>query len=56
MKQQHHPKDIRTFSLGANYDINKEFLLGDKGTYIDACNMRPSDMSGDNGALKKIKG
>lgn len=56
MKQLHHPKEIRTFSLGANYDINKEFLHGDKGTYIDACNMRPNDMSGDNGALKKIKG
>lgn len=56
MKQQHHPKDVRTFSRGANYDINKEFLVGDKGTYINACNMRPTDMSRDNGALKKIKG
>ena len=56
MKQLHHPLDVRTFSLGANYDINKEFLTGEKGTYIDACNMRPTDMSGDNGALKKIKG
>jgi len=56
MKQLHFPLDTRTFSKGANYDINKEFLIGDRGTYIDACNMRPSDMSKDNGALKKIKG
>lgn len=56
MKQLHFPKDTRTFTLGANYDINKEFLIGDKGNYIDANNMRPMDMSQDNGALKKIKG
>lgn len=56
MKQQHHPYDIKLFSKGANYDINKEFLSGDQGSYIDACNFRPSDMSGDNSAAKKIKG
>lgn len=56
MKQQHHPYESNLFSKGANYDINKEFLGGDKGSYIDACNFRPNDMSGDNAALKKIKG
>lgn len=56
MKQQHHPYEASLFSKGANYDINKEFLGGDKGSYIDACNLRPNDMSGDNAALKKIKG
>jgi hypothetical protein len=56
MKQLHYPKDTRTFAVGANYDINKEFLVGDKGNYIDSNNMRPVDMSEDNGALKKIKG
>ena len=56
MKQLHHPKDSKTYVKGANRDIEKEFLSGDEGSYLDACNMRPTDMDGDNGALPKIKG
>jgi len=56
MKQQHHPKDAKTYIKGANRDVEKEYLNLDEGSYIDACNMRPVNMDGDVGALAKIKG
>ena len=56
MKQQHHPKDAKTYVKGANRDIEKEFINLDDGSYIDACNMRPINTEGDNGALSKMSG
>ena len=50
MKQQHHPKDAKTYIKGANRDVEKEYLNLDDGSYVDACNMRPVNMDGDNGA------
>ena len=57
MKQQHHPIDLRTYQKGVNSDSNKEILgSDDKGTYVDALNMRNLSMDGNNYASKKIKG
>lgn len=56
MKQLHHPKDSRTYTKGANFDVDKEFLTLSDGQYLDARNMRNLSMDGTNGALKKIGG
>lgn len=57
MKQQHHPIDVRTYQKGVNSDSNKEILGSDeKGSYVDALNMRSLSMDGNNYASKKIKG
>ena len=57
MKQQHHPKDDKTYEKGINSDSNKEILgsIAD-GSHLDALNMRSMPMDGDNLAKKKIKG
>lgn len=57
MKQEHHPKDIRTNSQGAAYDIEKEFSGNEnKGTYFDSENGRVSSNRGNKGAWEKIRG
>lgn len=56
MKQLHHPKDIRTYHVGANRDIEDELVSVEEGNYIDADNMRPNAMDGDMRSLKKING
>lgn len=55
-KLLHHPWETRTFGLGANRDLEDEFLSLEQGTYVDAQNMRPYSMDGDAGAIKKING
>jgi len=55
-RQQHHNWETRTYGLGANRDLEDEFLSLEQGTYVDAQNMRPFSMEGDAGALKKING
>jgi hypothetical protein len=56
MQSQHHPYDIRTFTKGANRDIEKELLYLEDGAYVDACNFRVVSMGGDYAAAKKING
>lgn len=57
MRQEHHKFGYNTFSKGANTDLDKEYLgAQDRGQYIDARNMRPTDIDGKNGISKKIKG
>ena len=57
MKQQHHPKDVRTYNIGANRDSDKEIASAEEGIYVDSENMRPSSIKGDSaGALSKING
>ena len=56
MKQQHHPYDIRTYSKGANRDLEDELHNSDEGAAIDANNMRTLSMDGDNASYKKING
>jgi hypothetical protein len=56
-KQQHQPWDIKSFSAGANTDVDKELLgASQEGEYRDAKNMRPNSEDGDLGSLDKIKG
>ena len=56
MNQEHGKKDIRTNSIGATHDIEKE-LSGNKnsGMYYDSENGRVSSRK-DKGSWKKIKG
>ncbi len=56
MKQQHHPKDIRTYSKGVNRDVDDELMGMQEGQAIDSCNMRSIPMDGDNFSRKKING
>ena len=57
MKQQHHPKDAKTYQKGINSDISKDILgAKNEGEHVDALNMRSMPMDGDNLAKKKIKG
>lgn len=57
MNTQHHPVHLNKFHGGVNQDVNPELLgSGDKGEYFDGRNMRPSDIEGDLGVAKKIKG
>lgn len=56
MRQLHHPWDIRTFNVGAAPDLEDEFLSGENGLYLAACNMRFTDMSGEQESSKKIGG
>lgn len=56
MKPQSHPNNTRTFSKGANRDVNKEMHQLQEGAYVDACNMRTNSMDGDRAVLKKILG
>lgn len=56
-KPLHHPTDPKTYHKGANADTEKEFLgRQGAGMYVDAQNMRPEPIDGENGALSKIKG
>lgn len=53
----HHPYDDKTYNKGANSDLEKEFVgRGAPGTYVNAQNMRPEPIDGEQGALSKIKG
>ena len=56
MKQEHGKKDVRTNSIGATHDIDKE-LSGNNnsGMYFDSENGRVSSKK-DRGSWKKIKG
>lgn len=56
MKQQHHPHDFSLLNNGANRDIDKELISLQKGSYIDACNMRYAKSLGDDKSLSKIGG
>lgn len=53
-QQEHHRRDDRLYSRGANTDISAP-LLPD-GYYRDAVNMRPSSVDGETGSLEKIGG
>ena len=56
-KHQHQPWDIKSFNLGANKDKDKDLLgASSKGEYVDANNMRPTEIDGDTFALDKIGG
>lgn len=53
----HDPEDKKTYHKGANSDLEKEFVgRGEPGKYINAQNMRPEPIDGEQGALSKIKG
>ncbi len=58
MKQENHPKDIRTNNKGANQDVDKEILGADMkgGEYLDGRNLRVSSIEGKAAAAEKIKG
>ena len=57
MKQEHHPKEVRTNSLGASRDIQKEFSgAKEDGTYFDSKNGRVSSVRGNKFAWEKIRG
>jgi hypothetical protein len=57
MNQEHHEKDVRTFSLGATYDLSKELNGAEnKGTYFDGENVRVSSDRGNKGDAEKIRG
>jgi len=57
MKQEHHPKFPQTYNKGANSDTEIEFSGSEtNGEYRDSRNARPVDISGNIGALVKIKG
>ena len=57
MKQQHHPKDLKTYQKGINSDVSKDILgAKNEGEHVDALNMRSMSMDGNNLAKKKIKG
>ena len=57
MKQEHHPKDVRTNSKGATYDVDPE-LSGnaDAGTYFDSDNGRVSSDRGNKSSWEKVRG
>jgi len=57
MKTEHHPKDIRTNSQGATYDISKELSGAEnKGAYFDSENGRVSSDRGNKEDWEKIRG
>jgi len=57
MKQEHGPKDLKTYDKGANHDLDPEFLgAQQEGEYVDAKNMRPSSTKSRKEALEKING
>jgi len=53
----HKPIDSKTYNKGAIADLDKEFLSRlDPGFYLDAFNMRPYSITGDDSALNSIRG
>ncbi len=57
MQTEHGKLDIKTYNAGADSDSDKEFL-GSKseGKYIDARNMRPTSVGGNDKSLEIIGG
>lgn len=56
MEQTHYPKEVRTYTIGANRDVSPENFESIEGQYYDATNMRTIPMDGDNATAKKISG
>ena len=58
MKQENHPKEVRTNSKGANRDVDVEILGANSksGQYLDARNARVSSVNSEREASEKIKG
>ena len=58
MKQENHPKELRTNSKGANRDVDLEILgaTSKSGQYLDARNARVSSTNSEREASEKIKG
>lgn len=56
-KQQHHNEDEQYYQRGANFDDDASILASaEKGFYVDAQNMRPTELGGHGLATVKIKG
>jgi hypothetical protein len=55
-KQQHHPVDMQLFHKGANRDDDPTLVAFDKGMYVDAFNMRPTQVDGHAEAIEQIGG
>jgi len=58
MKQENHPKEVRTNSKGANRDVDVEILgaSSKSGQYLDSRNARVSSINSEREASEKIKG
>jgi len=58
MKQENHPKEVRSNDRGANQDVDKEILgaSSKSGEYLDGRNLRVSSIKSERAAAEKIKG
>ena len=55
-KQTHSPIDFQSYNRGANRDDDSELTSIEKGYYIDAYNMRPTEVNGHSEAINQIEG
>ena len=55
-KPIHTESDLRSYEKGANQDDNEEIVGLKQGEYIDARNMRNTDVDGNQNVLQKILG
>ena len=58
MKQENHPKEVRSNEKGANQDIDKEILGSNSksGEYLEGRNLRLSSVRSNRSSAEKIKG
>jgi len=58
MKQENHPKEVRSNEKGANQDIDKEILGSNSksGEYLEGRNLRLSSFKSNRSSAEKIKG
>ena len=58
MKQENHPKEVRSNDKGANQDIDKDILGANSksGEYLEGRNLRVSSVRSERSAAEKISG